>query len=154
MDFRIDWSDCKSLSNYKNAGPVILDEMTKAMTRSQLMVETTAKQLVPVDTGRLRSAIGHEPVQAGGDTIVGRVGVKGVIYARMVEFGTAAHDIVAKGRALAFMWNGQQVFFKSVHHPGTRPKPYLIPGVERNLGRINAEFGKVGGRVLARLGKR
>jgi phage gpG-like protein len=46
----------------------------------------------------------------------------GVPYAAIQEFGgkTAAHDIVAvKGKVLAFSAGGNQVFAKSVHHPGS-----------------------------------
>jgi phage gpG-like protein len=46
----------------------------------------------------------------------------GVPYAAIQEFGgkTAAHDIVAvKAKALAFSMGGEQIFAKSVHHPGS-----------------------------------
>jgi phage gpG-like protein len=45
-----------------------------------------------------------------------------VPYAAIQEFGgkTAAHDIVAvKAKALAFSTGGDQVFARSVHHPGS-----------------------------------
>jgi phage gpG-like protein len=46
----------------------------------------------------------------------------GVPYAAIQEFGgkTAAHAIVAvKAKALAFSMGGEQIFAKSVHHPGS-----------------------------------
>lgn len=41
--------------------------------------------------------------------------------AEIILKGSSAHEIVAHGRALAFEWNGTQVFFRRVHHPGTAP---------------------------------
>lgn len=47
-------------------------------------------------------------------------------YSLFVHEGTAAHDIVAKpGGVLAFQVGGQTVFATRVHHPGTKPVPFL-----------------------------
>lgn len=44
-------------------------------------------------------------------------------YAFFVDQGTKPHIIKAHGTALSFQWSnvGGQAFFRSVHHPGTKP---------------------------------
>jgi HK97 gp10 family phage protein len=47
--------------------------------------------------------------------------------AHLVEFGTRAHNIAARGKGwLSFM----NVFAKSVEHPGARPRPFLRPALD------------------------
>lgn len=50
-------------------------------------------------------------------------------YAGFVEGGTSAHDIQAKrAEALRFVTSGGEVVFrKIVHHPDTRPLPFVGP---------------------------
>lgn len=72
-------------------------------------------------------------VVAGGTAEVG--------YALYVERGTRPHDIVARN-AKVLAWGGPRTlagrlrkggratnFAKRVRHPGSRAKPYLVPGV-------------------------
>lgn len=69
-------------------------------------------------------------------------------YAAHVEFGTRPHVIRAK-RAKALAWGGARRlsgslrsgakpthYARSVNHPGTRAKPYLVPGAERALREV------------------
>ena len=58
----------------------------KTITRATIRVQRRAKQLAPVDTGRLRSSVAYEVARDGRD-IVGRVGTD-VNYAPYIEFGT------------------------------------------------------------------
>lgn len=70
----------------------IMGKLVKDVDRRCLKVEGQAKQLAPVDTGRLRSSITHE-VERQGEEVVGRIG-SNVEYAAHQEFGTsrmAAH---------------------------------------------------------------
>lgn len=57
----------------------------EAVKLSALSIEATAKQLCPVDTGRLRSSIHHEITAFGFNATVGT----NVEYAPFIEFGTA-----------------------------------------------------------------
>lgn len=59
----------------------------KELVRRTIRVERRAKQLAPVDTGRLRSSITHETGREGGE-LVGRVGTN-VDYAPHQELGTS-----------------------------------------------------------------
>lgn len=46
--------------------------------------------------------------------------------AGFVMNGTPEHDIPAKaGGVLRFKWKGRTVYFKKVHHPGTKANPFL-----------------------------
>ena len=47
----------------------------------------------------------------------------------MVEYGTKAHIIKAKNKK-ALYWKGASHPVKSVRHPGSKAKPYLIPAFE------------------------
>jgi len=87
-----------------------------------------AKFTAPVRTGRLQQSIkasradliapGHYRAEVSANTR----------YARYVHEGTRPHIIRARrAPALRFYWPrvGRVVFFKSVHHPGTKPNPFL-----------------------------
>jgi hypothetical protein len=51
--------------------------------------------------------------------------------AHLVEFGTAAHNIMAKfGGMLSFL----NVFRKDVRHPGARAKPFMRPALDATAG--------------------
>jgi hypothetical protein len=60
-------------------------------------------------------------------------------YAGFVDSGTAPHVIEAKGRALAFDWNGVPTFLKRVHHPGTQPHPFMGPAWLKIESKLSAE---------------
>lgn len=62
-------------------GPVAKDVL-----RRSIRVESAAKRLAPVDTGRLRSSITHE-LATDTQGLHGRIGTN-VEYAPYVEFGT------------------------------------------------------------------
>jgi len=103
-----------------------------------------AKILVPRRTGNLGRTIrigtltpSYVEVQAGGTSQVG--------YAAAVEFGSRAHVIVPR-QASVLAWGGERTlggrlragsrpthFARRVNHPGTRAKPFLIPGLQKAL---------------------
>lgn len=77
-------------------------------------------QVLQVRSGDLRASI-FENVDETETSIIGRVGSSGdVKYAAIHEYGGTipAHEVVpSKAQALAFVWQGKQVFFKHVHIP-------------------------------------
>src|SRR5882672_719573 len=109
-------------------GEKVKREVVKAITGDTLKLEAKIKaklsgDVLNVVSGNLRASI-HSvlPVEQGGGLVRGTVGQSGdVKYGRIHEYGgkTSAHVIEAKGNALAFMWKGNQVFFKRVNHPGS-----------------------------------
>jgi hypothetical protein len=95
------------------------------LTRRALRVANRAKELAPVDTGRLRASIVWTIGVGGNGKLVARVGTN-VAYARPVHEGSRPHVIrPRRGRVLVFPMGGRTVFARVVHHPGTRPHPFL-----------------------------
>jgi hypothetical protein len=88
-------------------------------------VVNRAKILCPVDTGRLRASIRIESRRTLALRSIFTVG-SDVYYAPFVNDGTRPHEIrPRRAQALRFVIGGRVVFAKVVHHPGTRPNPFL-----------------------------
>ncbi len=75
-----------------------------------IMIESDAKRLVRVDTGRLRSSLTHE-IEVVGNKIIGRTGTN-VNYAIPQEYGTSRMSA----------------------------QPYLRPSLKKNIPRIRQSF--------------
>lgn len=118
---------------------VMEEKIVDAMEEAVLLVEASAKENAPVDSGRLRSRIASEVVRIGSDTVKGLIGTD-VEYAPFVEFGTASHTITADSGYLHFTVDGEEVFAKSVQHPGTEPQPFLRPAIEQHRADIRQIF--------------
>lgn len=103
------------------------DEVRQALIRTGIDVENRAKQLCPVDTGRLRSSIVHRIDGAG--RVSGITVGTNVSYAADVEYGTAPHVITPKNKR-ALYWPGAAHPVAKVNHPGTRPRPFMRPALE------------------------
>jgi len=92
----------------------------------------------PERTGRLKRSIKRKVR-----------GTKGEVraeapYAVFVEKGTRPHIIrPVRARALRFQVGGEIVFAKLVHHPGTKPNPFMRRAAERTAQKIPDLFGKV-----------
>ena len=99
-----------------------------------------AKLLVHRKTGNLGRSIRVQSVTDTHATVIA-----GARYAGFVEFGTRAHEITPRARK-ALRWaatsagrrlsgaprvGASVVFAKRVHHPGTKPYPFLVPGAKR-----------------------
>ena len=87
----------------------------------------------PSDKGRLRSSIKVFPTTNG-------LRVKMVEHGKFVEFGTPPHVIRPKNKkALAFKVGGENIIVKEVHHPGTRPNPFIRTTINTKLVKIIEE---------------
>lgn len=115
-----------------------LGETEPLMRAVQLSAIANAKALVPRRTGFLQRAIIPGSVSATHAEVIANAP-----YAADVEYGTKPHDIVPKTKK-ALAWGGARRltgslragakpdhFAKRVHHPGTKPKPYLVPGAKK-----------------------
>ena len=111
-----------------------------------LLAVREAKLIVPRRTGNLGRSIrlgrvseDSAEVLAGGQSQIG--------YAAAVEFGTKPRTIRPR-RAKVLAWGGARTlggrlrkgarptnFARSVRHPGSKAKPYLIPGIRRALSK-------------------
>lgn len=129
----------------------------RVVRKTAVRVEGRAKELVPVDTGRLRSSITHE-IDASGFS--GTVGTN-VEYARDVEFGRMGGDL-SRGdlRGLAGWMNRKGIegasrrrrIVTGVASHGTRAQPYLFPAWEQNRKQFLDELTAVLGRLVVRGG--
>ena len=111
----------------------------KVLTRLGLSTVREAKLLVRRRTGNLGRSI-HIASKSATSVVV----VASASYAADVEFGTRPHTITPKAKkALRFAASpggarlsgtprkgAAVVFAKVVHHPGTRPYPFLLPGAK------------------------
>lgn len=89
-------------------------------------VVNRAKILAPVDTGRLRAAIGP-PQYSRTLTFRAQATINvNVDYAKFVHDGTRPHIIrPRRAQALRFTVGSQVVYARVVRHPGTRARPFL-----------------------------
>lgn len=112
----------------------------------QLSTVAEAKRLVPRKTGALGRSIVPGAVSADSAKVEARQN-----YAGYVEHGTKPHVIRPKNRK-ALAWGGERRlsgrlrsgasathFAQKVNHPGTKPKPYLIPGAKKAVATHGVE---------------
>jgi hypothetical protein len=92
----------------------------------------------PVRTGYMASTVYKQ--------ISDSEGVVGVAasYARVVVEGSAPHEIrPANGEVLAFMIAGKMIFTPIVHHPGTKPNPFMQNAFEQAQSKVDMTFAEL-----------
>jgi len=109
--------------------------LTKCLVQSAVVVERRAKQLCPRRTGRLVRSITHE-LPSETKAVIGT----NVEYGPVVELGSRPH-LIEPVNAKALWWPKALHPVKVVHHPGTRPQPYLRPALEASIKDIKRVFG-------------
>lgn len=112
------------------------------LARVQLDAVKAAKDLVPRKTGNLSRSISR-----GSLTPTFAIVKATANYAGYVELGTRPHEI-RPNRAKVLAWasspSGRRLsgtprrgaamtFARLVHHPGTKPQPFLVPGAQKAL---------------------
>lgn len=139
---KIDTSEIdKFVIDLKDASENIRSDVQKVLKKSGFNIEAKAKLNITnngsVKTGHLRRGI---------TTDVGNMEVtvhtSNIKYARGVEEGTKPHTIRAKNKK-ALYWKGAKHPVKSVRHPGSRAKPFLIPAFEKEKEVIIKDLEKV-----------
>lgn len=101
------------------------------MRRATMLVQRSAKQKAPVDTGRLRASITPE-VRWQGNTAVGVVG-SNVKYAPFVELGTRPHFVPQK---YIGVWASRHGLDNAGLFVSGKPQPFLQPAFEENAAKI------------------
>lgn len=87
MEISIDTGELNALAaRYQGAGAVIERQMGQALAETGIAVQSRARELAPVDTGRLKNSIQYE---VRSDAAVIRAGSDGVTYAATMEYGRA-----------------------------------------------------------------
>lgn len=107
-------------------------EVMKALERTAQLATTYAKTstLYKSHTYGLRSSITWGAQM--GTSSAHAVMRASAPYASFVEFGTKPHTIEARrGTHMRFVQNGAIRFARIVHHPGTKPRPFMAQAQER-----------------------
>ena len=100
-------------------------DLTEALNESCLLVENTAKENCPVDSGQLRNSITSN---VSGET--GEVGTN-VDYGVYVEYGTGVFN---PGRTTP--WSYKDASGKWHTTTGQPPQPFLVPALDSNRDKI------------------
>lgn len=119
----------KELNAFLQQLPVKLEAnvLRAALRAGANVVKEEAKALVPVDSGTLRDGLKVSTrSRRGRVTATIRTTGKHAHVAQWLEYGTAAHRIIAKGKGMYF--GGAWV--KAVEHPGVKPKPFMRPALD------------------------
>lgn len=104
--------------------------LVEALETWALLVESTAKSLAPVESGRLRSSIASETKQ-NGSTITSYVG-SNVSYAPEIEYGR--DSIQADSGFLRFKIDGEVFYRREVD--AAPAQPFLRPAIDAHLSDI------------------
>lgn len=100
-------------------------DLQEALNDSCLLVENTAKENCPVDSGQLRNSITSN---VSGET--GEVGTN-VEYAPYVEYGTGVFN---PGRLTP--WSYKDASGEWHTTTGQKPQPFLVPALDSNRAEI------------------
>ena len=139
---KIDTSEIdKFVIDLKDTSENIRSDVQKVLKKSGFNIEARAKRNVSnngsVKTGHLRRGV---------TTDIGNMEVtvhtSNIKYARGVEEGTRPHTIRAKNKK-ALYWKGAKHPVKSVRHPGSKAKPFLIPAFEKEKEVIMKDLEKI-----------
>ncbi len=131
------------LAAVKTVPAVVADETKRAIDRSLISLQSSARQLAPVDTGLLRESIQVTPARDIDGGWAGKVGTS-VLYSVFQEQGTGIYGplhqpIVAKnGQAMRFQIGGRWITVKSVK--GVRARYYMKQALELNNLEIQNNF--------------
>lgn len=107
------------------AAGAALVKSTVLADAGMLILQKTMQGEVPVKTGKLRDSIIPRGVGMSR-------GLWGVGYGVYVRDGTRPHVITPKNaKMLRFVVNGQVVYARMVHHPGTKPNRFDERTVEK-----------------------
>ena len=117
------------------------DNVKKVLKNSAFNIEKQAKSNLTsnksVITGHLRRGLATDI--KGLEATIHTSNIK---YARIVEEGTRPHTIRARGKK-ALYWKGAKHPVKSVRHPGSKAKPYLIPAFDKEKEVIIKDIEKI-----------
>ena len=139
---KIDTSEIdKFVIDLKDTSENIRSDVQKVLKKSGFNIEARAKRNISnngsVKTGHLRRGI---------TTDIGNMEVtvhtSNIKYARGVEEGTSPHTIRAKNKK-ALYWKDAKHPVKSVRHPGSKAKPFLIPAFEKEKEVIMKDLEKI-----------
>ena len=117
--------------NLKRAAGKLIQELSD-------YAEKTMREEAPEKTGALEKSI-RRTVSGFESEISPQVP-----YAVYVEYGTRPHTITpVRARALRFEVGGEPVFTRLVHHPGTKPNPFVRRAAEKTVRKVSSTWMNV-----------
>ncbi len=145
LAYTVEIKNLPELQNLFRQAPEIAGKrLMEAGNKSLLSLQTTAKQLSPIDSGHLSQSILVSPMQQSGSTFTGSVGTN-TTYSVYQEIGTGIYGPLGRPitpktkKVLAFVGKGgKMVFAKSVK--GVRGRYYMKGSLEQNQRSIDAFF--------------
>lgn len=125
-----------------NFGNRAIDNIVKAQSDTAYVIQQDAKNLAPENTGAYKESIELGETQVNNGVITTSVytdatvtTLSGTSYnlGRLLEEGTRPHEIRAtNAQTLHFTIMGNDVFAKSVLHPGTIAQPHFLLALNMN----------------------
>lgn len=106
--------------------------LTNALQQACALVERSAKQNAPKDSGELRRSITSE-VRKDGDNLIGVVFTP-LAYAPYVEYGTGL--FAEEGGRMDVPWNYMDDEGEWHSTSGMKPRPFLRPALDENREEI------------------
>ena len=113
-----------------------MQKLEQIMGKACAIVERSAKQKAPKDTGALRRSITSK-IEVVDDSIVGIVFTP-LEYAPYVEYGTGL--FAEEGGRIDVPWNYQDDKGEWHSTSGQKPQPYMRPALEENRDKIKRLF--------------
>jgi hypothetical protein len=130
-------------SAFKDAPEKVGPLISKAIAQSaDILAKYTVPGIVPYKTGFLIQTFQREVSDMTARWFPTRA------YAPFVEFGTPPHIILPINKKALF-WKGATNPVKSVHHPGTRPNPFM----ERIMTNAKDDIQQTFKQVLSAIGE-
>jgi phage gpG-like protein len=150
MEYQVDLREVLAVAtSLSNSGPVIDREIKTALTKSGLVVEGRAKELAPVDTGKLRQSI---TTQVRTDSAL--VG-SNLQYAPTMEFGRRPGATMPPAGAL-IGWMTRHgmdtrmefALRRAIARRGIPEKRFLRGALEQNRARIEGYFQEAAQNII------
>ena len=113
-----------------------MQKLEQTMGKACAIVERSARQKAPKDTGALRRSITSK-IEVVDDSIVGIVFTP-LEYAPYVEYGTGL--FAEEGGRIDVPWNYQDDKGEWHSTSGQKPQPYMRPALEENREKIKRLF--------------
>lgn len=116
---------------------------TSAMLQQAIVDEKLSGQLLKIRSGKLASSVRGIETYKTWSTISGGVTAGGgpVVYARSLEYGSKAHDILPRNaKSLHFFVDGKEIFTGRVRHPGTKAYAFMRGTLDEKAQEIVSGF--------------
>lgn len=122
----------------------------QGMRDATLMISRTAKELAPVDTGRLRASLTPEIRQSGGTT-EGVVG-SNLKYAAAAELGSKPHfpPLAALETWARRHGTTALIVARGIAKRGTKARKFLQGAFEQNKDAVVRHIGDIVGKIVAK----